>query len=384
MKLRKGKPEDAGMSPERLNLVRDLAESWVAEGITPSLVILAARRGEIVLDEAYGLMGPEPGSSRISSDTMFPLASVTKLITATAAMILVEDGLLSLNRPVAEYIPEFVGKNKDKVMIHHLLTHTSGLNEVVVREHIEKIRGGVRLPSLTDGNEREIFSYRDLGYDAPLTLELGKEMSYCDFGFVILGEIIGRVSGKALNEFAKEVIFQPLGMKNTHFIPSISAGKQIVRRLKGTPFDEGEEDRRKVPDGSVSVYSTAIDMAIFCQMFLNGGGYGNTRILNPLSAREMTRNQIPGVGSVFFDEVFPEAGWGLGWAIKENKKFIRFGSLPSSDTYWHSGAGGIFLWVDPVYEIVGVYFSVEPETGPDGDYKWKPDLFANAITAAVK
>jgi CubicO group peptidase (beta-lactamase class C family) len=118
-------------------------------------------------------------------------------------------------------------------------------------------------------------------------------------------------------------------------------------------------------------------------MFLNDGIYDGRRILSPSSVREMTRNQIPGVVAQYGIEMFPEAGWGLGWAIQENKKNIRYGSLLSPSAFWHSGAGGVNLWVDPVYEIVGVYFSVELESRPDGGHKWNLDLFANAVTASI-
>lgn len=383
MKLRKGKTKEAGMSPERLDHVRELTAGWVADGIIPSLVVLAARKGEIVLQEAFGVLGPETDSSPLTMDTLFPFASVAKVITSTAVMILVEDGLLGLNRPVSEYVPEFIGEGKDAVMVHQLLTHTSGLNEDLVREHIEGKNALEGLPSLSDGSEREVYSYRDLGYDAPLNLEPGKEMSYCNFGFVLLAEIIGRVSGMAMDEFAMERIFKPLGMKDTYIIPPASVEKRIVRRPLGTPFADAENGYRKVADGAGSAYGTARDLAIFGQMFLNGGDYGKARILSPLSVREMTRNQIPGIGARFLDEFFTEAGWGLGWIIQENKKAVRFGSLHSSSTFFHSGADGVYLWVDPIYEIVGVYLSVELENRPDGGHKWNADLFANAVTAAV-
>src|SRR5205809_729885 len=107
MKLRAGSPEEAGMSASRIRQAVSLAESWVAQGITPALVILAARRGVIVLHEAFGRLTPEPDSPPVQRDTIFPLASISKPIAATAAMILVEDGLLGLNRPVSDYVPEF-------------------------------------------------------------------------------------------------------------------------------------------------------------------------------------------------------------------------------------------------------------------------------------
>jgi len=129
-----------------------------------------------------------------------------------------------------------------------------------------------------------------------------------------------------------------------------------------------------------------MDMAVFGQMFLNRGGYGDTRILSPVTVAEMTRNQIPGISSRFVDEFFPEAGTGLPWFIRENKKVAAYGeTLQSSRTFCHGGAGGIFLWVDPVYEIVGCYFSVDlgPITVAEIWRYWRTDLFINAVMAAI-
>src|SRR5512140_1284303 len=127
MKLRAGTPEEAGLSPHRLERIKALAAQWVSTGLTPSLVVLVARRGVIALHEAFGTLTPEADSPPLQRDSIFPLASLSKPITATAVMCLVEDGLLGLNRPVDEYIPEFTGEGKHAVLVHHLLTHTSGI-----------------------------------------------------------------------------------------------------------------------------------------------------------------------------------------------------------------------------------------------------------------
>ncbi len=128
-KLHYGTPEEAGMLAARIERVKQLAEGWVAEGQTPSLVILAARKGIIFLHEAYGRLTPEGHSPPLLIDSVFPMGPLTKPVTATAAMILVEDGLLGLNRPVVDYIPEICGKGAKSVQVHHLLSHTSGYQE---------------------------------------------------------------------------------------------------------------------------------------------------------------------------------------------------------------------------------------------------------------
>jgi CubicO group peptidase (beta-lactamase class C family) len=372
MELRPGTPEEAGMSAERIRRVAELAESWVAQGITPALVVLVARHGIIVLHEAFGRRTPEPDSPPLRRDTLYPLASLTKPIAATAVMILVEDGLLGLNRPVAEYIPEFTGEGKQAVMVHHLLTHTSGLRNEDVAAYAEE-RFGVADPS-PSGEVRppDIWDTPSLGYEAPLWKPPGTEMSYCSYGYSVLAEIVCRVSGKRFEAFTHERIFAPLGMNDTsHVEPDLPRDRVVQRPAEAPSANWLLRDRSR---GSSGALSTARDMAIFGQMFLNRGRYGDARILSPASVAAMTRNQIPGISARYGEELFREAAFGLGWSIQENKKDY-YGTLCSPRTFTHGGAGGVALRVDPVYELVGVYFSVLLE-------KWNIDLFADAVTAA--
>src|SRR4029453_1086023 len=146
MQLRPGEPEEVGMSARRVRHVGQLAAGWVAQGITSALVILVARRGVVVLHEAFGRLTPDDNAPPVKRDTIYPLSSLTKPITATAAMLLVEDGLLGLQRPVSEYLPEFNGEGKQAVLVHHLLTHTSGLRDEDVDAHAAKKRGVVAIP----------------------------------------------------------------------------------------------------------------------------------------------------------------------------------------------------------------------------------------------
>jgi CubicO group peptidase (beta-lactamase class C family) len=385
MELRLGTPEEAGMSAQRIRRVADLAKGWVDQGITPALVVLAAWRGVIVLHEAFGRLTPETDSPPVQRDTIYPLASITKPITATAAMILVEDGLLGLNRPVCEYLPEFAGEGKQAVMVHHLLTHTSGLQQEQVDAHAESKQGTIEIPVPEETQYPAIHEALLLRYDAPLWKPPGTEMSYCNYGYLLLGEIIRRVSGTSLDQFARERIFAPLGMKDTFYIVPDSVRHRIVRRPADAPAAEmlNSRELQDRPGPAGGVFSTAVDTAIFGQMFLNGGSYGDARILSPASVAAMTRNQIPGVGAQYGEEFFPEASWGYGWNIEGNKHYVGRGTLQSSATFSHGGVGGVSLWIDPVYEIVGVCFSVSLWLIPDKSVRSCIDLFMNAVTAAV-
>ena len=392
MQLRPGEPEEVGMSARRVRHVGQLAAGWVAQGITSALVILVARRGVVVLHEAFGRLTPDDDAPPVKRDTIYPLTSLTKPITAAAAMLLVEDGLLGLQRPVSEYLPEFRGEGKQAVMVHHLLTHTSGLRDQDVDAHAAKKRGVVAIPPPEETQHPWINEYLFLRYDAPLWKPPGVEMSYSGYGYILLGEIVRRVSGQALADFARDRIFKPLSMQDTFYIVPDAVRARIVRRPLDAPFAitgsmamPGTEtrERQELPLGNNGVYSTVMDMAIFGQMFLNRGSYGEVRILSPAAVAEMTRNQLPGIGAQRADEFFPEASWGFGWGIHGNKKALQDGSLHSPQAFDHYGAGGVFCWVDPVYEIGGMYFSVVLERIDDTRVKACYDLFMNAVTAAV-
>src|SRR5262249_30260772 len=155
------------------------------------------------------------------------IASLTKPITATAAMCLVDDGRLGLNRPVAEYIPEFIGEGKQAVMVHHLLTHTSGLTDADLLLHAEAERATATIPPPKESQHPAVRQQLSLIYDAPLSMPPGAEMSYSNQGYALLGEIVERVSGQSLAEFARQRIFDPLGMKDTHYIVPDSVRHRI-------------------------------------------------------------------------------------------------------------------------------------------------------------
>jgi len=390
MQLRTGVAEEVGMSTRRLRGVVRIAERWVAQGTTQALVLLVARRGAIVLHEALGRLTPDDDAPSVKRDTIYPMTSLTKPITATAAMTLVEEGLLSLQRPVSDYIPEFIGEGKKMVMVHHLLTHTSGLRDEDVLAHAEKKRDLVTIPRPEETQHPLIGEMLWLRYDAPLWKAPGVEMCYSNYGYNLLGEVVRRVSGQSLADLASDRIFQPLRMEDTFYVVPESVRARIVRRPAEAPFTIGvvapglgTRGHEELPLASAGVYSTAADIAVFGQMFLNRGSYGDVRILSPASVSEMTRNQIPGISSRWVDEFFPEATWGLGWSIHGNKKALRGGSLHSPQAFSHQGAGGIGVWVDPVYDLVGVYFSVVLEMIDSLHAKTCFDLFMNGVTAAV-
>jgi len=378
--------------------VAELARGWVEQGITPALVVLVARRGVIVLHEAFGRLGPEPDAPPLQRNSIFPLASISKPITATAAMILVEEGLLGLNRPVQWYLPEFVGQGKEQVCVHHLLTHTSGLRDEDWFAHLEIDRATVEIPPPAPTMHPFVHEWLFPAYDMPLWKAPGTEMHYCTFNYELLGDIVQRVSGQSLADFTRERIFQPLGMADTFWGVPEALKLRLVRRAADEPHADVLTQWKigETPWASAGACSTALDMAVFGQMFLNRGVYGGVRVLSPATVAAMTRNQIPGISSNWFGEYFPEASWGLGWDVHGPKKCLAEAEqLSSAGSFGHGGWGHVMLCVDPLYELAMVCFSVLSWNGLPADMRaardpyladgkaHREDLFVNAATAAI-
>jgi CubicO group peptidase (beta-lactamase class C family) len=378
-----GNPEDVGMSRQQLQRVRELAGGWLEQGLIQGLVALVARRGQIVLYERFGRQLPEMDSPLVALDSIFPMASITKIFTATAVMLLVEEGRVGLNRRVREYVPEFAGEGKDAILVRHLLTHTSGIDEDQL-EAYAKERLGIAIPTTEATLHPLMNEYLVLRYDCPLSKPPGAEMSYADFNLELAGEIVRRVTGKSLADFAGSRIFEPLGMTDTHYCRADVPRER--RAWRGPSLEDPWRDAlevERIVQGASRSWATAMDMAIFCQMFLNQGAYGDVRILSPASVAEMTRNQIPGVSATFLNETFPEASWGLGWSIHGNKTGLC-GTLYSPEAFEHWGAGGAYVWVDPLYDLVGIYLAAAPDPHSDeGKAMWRNDIFTDAVTAAV-
>lgn len=393
--LRYGTSAEAGMLPEQVERARAVAERLVKEGETPSLIVLAARRGVIFLHEAFGALRPGDDASPLERDSIFPLSSLTKPITATLVLGLVEDGLIGLNRPAVEYLPELCGEGTGEILVHHLLTHTSGfeieaLNTFVVPRFLE----GIEFPPCPPTQHPLIHEVLELFWPAPVHERPGQHMYYANHNYELLGEIVRRVGGRPITNLAQERVFGPLGMTDSYYVVPESVEPRIVKRAPDAAgaqslhkYMQGIDSRQmqETPYAGGGMFSTARDLAAFGQAFLCGGRYGSARILSRPSVEAMTRNQIPGVPADIRDEHHDEASWGYGWMVESHEKWVsNTGSLIEPGTYGHGGGGGVMLWVDPPNEIVGVYLSVAKQGKGPEDQIWYLDLFQNAVTSAVE
>jgi CubicO group peptidase (beta-lactamase class C family) len=405
--LREGPPESVGMDPLRIKRLRELGASWVKNDETASLVLLTARRGTIVLHEAFGVRRPEDKDWTLRRDSIFTVASVAKPITAASVMCLVEDGLIGLNRPFIEYVPELDVpgvKWLEEARVADLLSHTSGIDDLDLNAFIaETAKRSPALPPPAPGQHKEIGRRIRLAAGAPLTRQPGTAMIYSNFGFDLLGDIVRRVSGRPFWQFVRERIFEPLGMHDSYFVLPPELRERRVFRTPGVPgslpipglhsgLDSREFDETDFASNGTA--STARDLAAFLQMLLNRGGWGDRRVLSPASVAAMTRHQvepaIPWVMPRFnlatgerVETRFQGGGYGYGlFLFGPGDRYRPNGALQSRSAFGHLGYGSAYVWADPQYDLLGVLLGVAPKL------LWEiavlpTDLFQNAVYGAI-
>lgn len=388
------KPGEESLSTAHLQKLARLAHSWIRPDLHQAIVMHVVRNGQNVFQESIGYLTPDDGSPSVQQDTIYPVASLSKVFTATSIMTLVEDGLLSLHNPVHDFIPEFSGADKDQVRLWNLLTHTIGGHSMEEMDDLpsrkaDKIPG---LPPTPTGQHPKIHEFLALGYDTPLSRKPGSVVIYSNYGFELLGEIVRIVSGVPLATYFDERICKPLGMTDTHFILPEGKEGRVVRRPKTAAYADadayfhqgvGTASQFKIPWASAGAFSTAQDLTTFGQMFLNSGIHDGNQVLSPATVDYMTMNQTPGLGDGDRDETLLDGSRGIGWDIPGTKRDLMYANLYSPRTFSHSGAGGSLLWIDPTYNIVGVFLSIELKVRPDEQRSWAGDRFVNAITASV-
>jgi len=407
MVLQEGAPEKVGMDPERVDHVRRLAAGWVEKGDTPTLVVLVARRGVIVLHEAFGVRRQEDTTPTLKRDSIFTVASCAKPITAAAVMCLVEDGLIGLNRLFIDYVPELDVPGAEwlhESRVADLLCHTSGIDDLELSAFIEAAaRRSPELPPAAPGQHPALGKKIHLAAGAPLARRPGTAMLYSNFGYQLLGDIVRRVSGQPFWQFVRARLFEPLGMRDSYFVLPPELRSRRVYRAPGMPgtqpvpgwhggFDSPEYDQLDL--GSNGAASTARDLAVFLQMLVNRGAYDGKRILSAASVAAMTGHQvdtsIPWIWPLInprtgqrIDFQFHGGGYGYGlYIFGAGDRFRPNGALASLSAFGHLGYGGAYMWADPERELVGVYLSVSPRLHRDAPYT-NTDLFQNAVNAAI-
>jgi len=381
-----GTPDQAGFDKQRLALIRQRAASWVDGEHTRAMVLLAARNGVVAFHEAWGTRTPGDDAELITTNSLFHTGSISKLITATAVMMLAERGLLGINRPVSDYIPEL--KAGDNILIRHLLTHTSGYADEIITEafqvHVDDKFKNLVLPPQEETDHNEMRLNLHAKNVETLAFEPGKRMDYCTYNYDLLAELVRRASGRCFKDYVEQEILGPLGMHNSRMGITEEELDLVVLRGEGQAFEVFEKPWGLGPWGGYGLRASAQDIAILAQTFLNGGTYNKFRLLSPATVAQMTTNQIPGVGTEF-DGWHDEASWAFGWRVLDADRWKGFdGVLRSKGSYDHGGVGGNMVWVDPARNLVGVYLSAYLDCEEDSDVQMfgEIDLYQDMITAA--
>lgn len=320
-------PKPPRLRVDQLTPIAALVEKAIRDGKTPGAVVLIGNDDHIVYRRAFGFRSLKPEKAPMALDTIFDVASLTKVVaTTTALMQQVEKGRIGLDDPVVNYWPAFGKNGKSSITIRHLLTHYSGLRP--------------------DLDQYPQWSGYELSLEKIIDEKLknppGSTFTYSDINFEILGELVRRITGQPLDKYCEEHIFAPLGMKDTFFTPS----EAFLHRIAPTEYRQGEMICGKVHDptaynmggvsGHAGLFSTADDLAIFAKMMLHMGKSKDQIILAPRTIELMTTSQSPpGTKRLH----------GLGWDI--DPAFMEHEGQLRTNTYSHLGYTGTALWIDP-------------------------------------
>jgi CubicO group peptidase (beta-lactamase class C family) len=354
-----GKPEDAGMSSERLRRIHEAMQRHIDAGEISGAVTLVARRGHVVHFEAHGLMDLE-SKRPMQKDAIFRIASMSKPITGVAVMMMLEEGKLRLSDPVSKFLPEFkdakvagpsgvVAADRD-LTIRDLLTHTNGL-----------MTGGAGTkmgpPRPVAGDTLATYIPR-LGA-VPLDFQPGTQWAYSGLaGPDTLSRIVEIVSGKPYDEFLRTRIFEPLGMKDTFFYPPDDRRPRMVTLYSKSPnglVKAANQDGFSLKtyfSGAGGLMSTAEDYLQFAQMLLNGGVLNGKRLLSPRTVELMSSNHV---GDMFNGKLGrPAHGMGYGLLVGIVEDGVAAGLRVSNGSFGWDGAYGTQTWIDPKEKMVTI------------------------------
>ncbi len=366
MSLRTAPPEEAGFRAGGLEDVDRAMEGFLADKAYPGAVLAVGRDSALVRLKAFGRLSYDPDAAPVTTDTLYDLASLTKVVvTTTMAMILTDEDRLDIDKPVSAFLPRFRGGAKDRVTVRHLLTHSAGLPAVAPL--YRELKGKA--------------AYVDRIQQMDLAYEPDTQSVYSDLGEILLGEVLERVAGEPIDAFARRRILDPLGMKDTLFRP----GPELLPRIAPTENDpwRGRVLRGEVHDenafalGGVSahagLFGTAPDLARFAQMLLNGGVYDHRRIVSRATLDRFTRRaDVPGSSRA------------LGWDTPSPGSSA--GSLLSPDSFGQTGFTGTSIWIDPERRLFVILLTnrVHPTRENDAVPKVVRAAVADAVVRALE
>jgi CubicO group peptidase (beta-lactamase class C family) len=338
--------------------VTSAMKECLAKKDVAGVVTLVATRDKIVHCSAVG-QADIAAAAPMRPDAIGWIASMTKPIAATAILMLQDEGKLSVDDPVAKYIPQLAAlKTADgkpgNLTLRHLLTHTSGMAEATAEESKDARTLADLIPHFAS---------------KPLKFEPGTKWQYCQSAINTLGRIVEVASGQPFQEFLEKRLFGPLGMKDTTFYPTPEQAARIAKAYKVADGKleevavKGDYDYRRAnryPAANGGLYSTAPDYARFCQMILGQGSLDGKQYLKPESVKLMTTIQTGDLKTGFTDG----NGWGLGWCVVRQPQGPTAALSPG--TFGHGGAYGTQAWIDPVKQVIYVVM-VQRSNFPNAD-----------------
>lgn len=335
--------DSAGMDAARLAKIESVVQTALDQKKLPGCVVLVGRQGKVAYLKSFGAKQLQPTIEPMTTDTLFDLASLTKPIaTATSVMKLVEEGKVRLRDPVSQHLPGFEQGDKKEITVEHLLTHQGGL----IADNL--------LADFSAGREKAIEKLIAINKSQPP----GTKFVYSDVGFMLLGELVAKVSGKPLDAYAKENLFEPLGMSETMYLPT----EALKLRAAPTEMRDGQWIQGEVHDprafalggvaGHAGLFSTAEDLALYADMMLRNGAAPEGKILGEATVRKMTTRHPVSSG-------YRGLGWDMQTGYSSNK-----GETMSASAYGHGGFTGTGIWIDPQLDLFVIFLS--NRVHPDG------------------
>ena len=366
-------PDSLGLDPERLRCAFALLQGWLDDNVVTAVAAAVVRHGQVAGTFYGGTVSTTLDAPSVTASSLFHLASIGKPMTALAVMLLVEEGRVALDDPVAAILPEFAGAEREGITTRHLLSHTSGLAQ-------DADLSGV--PPGAD-TATELRSY----LRARPVVPIGSKVEYSNVGYGLLGLIIEAVSGQDFATFMRERLFRPAGMASAYLAPPEEIAPRIVHVAgtldPGSPYERfNSVHARRQTHPAGQVLGSPLDVAQFFQVFLDCGRAGTLHLASPATVQLMTTSQTDGLrGGIEGFMTWDDCTWGLGFDLRGVKRPHFSGEYSSPRTFGHTGVAGTFAWADPATDLVCVMLANRMLYNRWNTSRWS--RFSTAVASTV-
>jgi beta-N-acetylhexosaminidase len=375
-RLQYGSPESVGMNSDTLNKIDVLADEIINSGASPSCQVLIAKDGKVIFQKAYGYQ-TYAKEMPVTTNDLYDVASITKVAASTiSVMRMMDEGKISLYNPLSQYLPELQRTNKESMTLDRIMIHQAGLVSSVPVFRNTMTGGDKKHPSQpssryyntepTDSFSIEVANnmYLRRSYTDTIRhimrqsdLRTGRDYRYSDVGFYWIADLVKRLNGKPINEYADETFYSPLGLQGTSYLPKHQFAVETIvpteedryfrmQRIQGTVHDMGAAMMGGV-SGHAGLFSTTNDLAVLMQMFLNKGYYGGTQYLKPETVQLFTTRH----------EGCTRRGIGFDMKELDGRREDNMCREANPNTFGHTGFTGGAMWADPQTNLVFVFLS---------------------------